>query len=155
MKDAVIFDVDGTLADVSSILHYIVKHKSRDTEHFKKDFHSFHEESIDVPPHEEVAAEARQLHADGLTVLVVTARMEEWRPQTELWLEKHNIPYEKLYMRPQNDYRPDYEVKKDILAEITAEGYWVIAAWDDNPKIIALWQENGIPTEKVGDWDGS
>jgi hypothetical protein len=28
-------------------------------------------------------------------------------------------------------------------------------AVDDNPNVIRLWEEYGIPTTKIGTWDGS
>lgn len=150
---AIIFDVDGTLADVSSILHFIVKHKSRESEGFKKDFHRFHEESLHVPAHEDVAAWARKEYLWGTHILVVTARREMWRTRTSLWLAKHQIHHQALFMRGDFDYRPDYEVKKEILEEI--QKYWTVTeAVDDNPAVIRLWEENGIKTTKIGTWDG-
>ena len=42
---------------------------------------------------------------------------------------------------------------QDILEHIKL--FWnPIHAVDDNPKIIKLWEENGIPTTKIGTWDG-
>ena len=56
-------------------------------------------------------------------------------------------------MRGNKDGRPDYEVKKDILEHIKL--FWnPLWAVDDNPKIIKLWQEEDIPTTKIGNWDG-
>ncbi len=56
-------------------------------------------------------------------------------------------------MRSDDDHRPDYEVKKDILDKIN--NYWdVLHAVDDNPSVIQLWQENNITTTKIGTWDG-
>jgi hypothetical protein len=57
-------------------------------------------------------------------------------------------------MRKDGDFRPDYEVKSEILAKIKKQ--WnVIHAIDDNPAVLRLWFENGISTTKIGDWDGS
>ena len=57
-------------------------------------------------------------------------------------------------MRADKDYRPDYEVKLDILNQIQL--FWDVEhAVDDNPKIIKLWEQNGISTTKIGDWDGN
>jgi hypothetical protein len=51
------------------------------------------------------------------------------------------------------DNRPDYEVKKDILNSINK--LWDVEhAVDDNPHVIRLWEESGIPTTKIGTWDG-
>ena len=64
----------------------------------------------------------------------------------------HNVPSDMLMMRGDEDNRPDYEVKKDMLRTIE-QAYNVIHAWDDNMNIIRLWQENGIPTTVVPGWE--
>jgi len=154
-RKAWIFDVDGTLANVDSILHYVVKHKNRETEAFKKDFDSFHRESVNVPPHPEVVNMVWDVidNQKG-DIIVVTARREEWRAHTAYWLRQACVPHEALFMRQDKDYRPDYEVKKDILEHIKL--FWdVVHAVDDNPNVIKLWEENGIATTKIGDWDGT
>ena len=149
-RKAWIFDVDGTLANVDSILHYIVNED--DTPEFKKNFDKFHSESIHVPPHEEVVDMLWQALVN-YDIIIVTARREEWRAHTSYWLTQHNIPHNALFMRGNKDYRPDYEIKKDILDHINL--FWdVVHAVDDNPKVIKLWEENGIPTTKIGTWDG-
>ena len=53
--------------------------------------------------------------------------------------------------RASYDNRPDYEVKRDILRELR-ESYEIIHAWDDNPSVIKLWQEEGIPVTIVPGW---
>jgi hypothetical protein len=90
---------------------------------------------------------------DQMDVLIVTSRMEKWRSLTSYWLAKNDIGHHALYMRKDEDIRPDYEVKADILNDI--KKHWnVIHAVDDNPSIITLWQANGISTTKIGTWDG-
>ena len=87
-------------------------------------------------------------------VLVVTSRKEKWRSLTSLWMAKNDIGHHALYMRSDNDNRPDYETKKDILIKI--KKCWdVVHAVDDNPNVIKLWKEYGIPTTKIGTWDGN
>jgi hypothetical protein len=90
---------------------------------------------------------------DGQAILIVTSRKEKWRGLTSMWLAKNNVRSHALFMRSDDDNRPDYEVKKDILNKINK--YWdVTHAVDDNPSVIALWEDHKIPTTKIGDWDG-
>jgi len=145
--EAVLFDVDGTLCNVSSIRHYVRQGRKP-----YKDFNAFHRESVNCPPNEEVAAAAREAYEAGLTVLVVTARKVQWARHTAMWLAINDIPSHRMYTRAQNDDRPDYEVKAGILARIQTE-FTVVHAWDDNPVIIALWQSRGIPTTIVRGWE--
>lgn len=150
-RKAWIFDVDGTLANVDSILHYV--QNINDLPEFKKDFDKFHGESVNVPPHKDVVDMTWEATEGGFDTIIVTARREEWRAHTSYWLAKNNILHDALFMRGNKDYRPDYEVKKDILDHINL--FWdVYHAVDDNPKIIKLWEENNIPTTKIGTWDG-
>lgn len=144
-RKAVIFDMDGTLADVSSI-RYLV----RDPKH--KNFDRFHELSVDVPPNEWVVRAARLHKSIGYDVIIVTARKHMWRHQTAWFLALHDIPSDVLFMRGNKDNRPDYEVKRDILYVIQQE-WEVFRAWDDNPNIIRLWQEHGIETIVVEGWE--
>jgi hypothetical protein len=151
MKSAVIFDMDGTLADVSSIRHHLTKFeetKRRVVKHFDK----FHAESVNVPSHPHVVNAAQVAHMLGVKVLIVTARKFMWRHHTAWWLAMHKVPSDMLMMRGNEDYRKDYLVKKDMLNTIR-QAYNVIHAWDDNPSIIKLWKEEGIPCTVVEGWE--
>jgi phosphoglycolate phosphatase-like HAD superfamily hydrolase len=142
---AYIFDVDGTLANVDPFLYHV-----RDG---KKDYESFHRSSIDAKPNIDVFNMLNNAISKGHSILVVTSRKEKWRGLTSMWLAINNARSHGLFMRDNNDNRADYEVKKDILDKI--KEFWdVVHAVDDNPNVIKLWQENGIPTTKIGNWDG-
>lgn len=143
LPPAVIFDVDGTLCDVRTIRHLI------DT----KGFDAFHRASADCPPHPHVVQAAVDAHAAGKKVLIVTGRVEKWRRLTSMWLALHGVPSELLAMRPDGDFRKDYVIKKEILARLR-QGYLVEHAWDDNPAVLRLWADEGIPTTVVPGWDG-
>lgn len=145
--NAVIFDMDGTLADVSAIRHYIVPPNPM-PKGWYKDFHSFHRESVDAPVNAAVRDHAIRASVLGNAILVVTARRAMYRNPTAWFLALHGVPSDALYMRGDNDGRPDYLVKKDILASIRTR-YNVIHAVDDNPAVIALWHDEGIPTTVV------
>lgn len=132
-----IFDVDGTLCDVRTVRHHVTGDN--------RNFDAFHLESVNCPPHPQVVEAARRSEAEGVAPLIVTARQARYRNVTAFWLAMHEIPSEVLYMRATGDMRPDYEVKRDILASIL-RSYDVIEAWDDNPSVIRLWTESRIPS---------
>jgi phosphoglycolate phosphatase-like HAD superfamily hydrolase len=151
MRTAVIFDMDGTLANVSSIRHHLTTFeatKRRVIKHFNR----FHAESVNVPPHSHVVNAAQVAKMLGHDVLIVTARKHMWRHHTAWWLAMHDVPSDALFMRANNDNRPDFDVKKDILSTIR-QAWNPIHAWDDNPSIIALWQQEGIPHTVVDGWE--
>ena len=142
---AYIFDVDGTLANVDPYLHYV--------RGSNRDYEAFHEASIDALPNIEVVEMLNHAFFDQMHIIIVTSRKEVWRGLTSYWLAKNDIGHHALYMRSDDDNRPDYEVKKDILLKI--KKHWnVIHAVDDNPNVIKLWEDHGIPTTKTGNWDG-
>jgi beta-phosphoglucomutase-like phosphatase (HAD superfamily) len=151
VRTAVIFDMDGTLADVSSIRHHLTKYDETKRT-VVKHFHRFHAESVSVPPHDHVVNAAQMAHMLGHAVLIVTARKHMWRHHTAWWLAMNGVPSDMLMMRGNDNNRKDYEVKKDML-DTLRKAYDIIHAWDDNPNIIRLWKENNIPTTIVPGWE--
>jgi hypothetical protein len=141
-----IYDVDGTLANVDPYL-YLVRGSDRD-------YNAFHEASIGALPNVEVVEMLNNAVSDCHAILVVTSRKEKYRGLTSMWMALNNVRSHALFMRSDEDNRPDYEVKKDILDKINK--HWtVLHAVDDNPNVIRLWEENGISTTKIGTWDGN
>lgn len=141
---AVIFDMDGTLCDVTSIRHHVLDRRRRN-------YKAFHYLSVFCPPFVWVKEMAQAYHDEGVIVLVVTARKNEWRPISTSWMEQNEIPYRELHMRKQNDDRKDRIIKSEIL-DLLLLTYDIIHAVDDNPNVIELWAERGIPTTVVPGW---
>ena len=53
-------------------------------------------------------------------------------------------------MRAGDDYRPDFEVKKEIYnGKIAILGYNIDFALDDRNQIVDMWREMGIKTLQV------
>lgn len=145
-RKAVLVDVDGTLCDVSGVRHYV----QSDPKH--RNFDKFHRASALCPAIPSTVAWVREHHTAGATVIVVTSRKQHYEHLTRVWLRKWDVPYDRLLLRNNHDERRDDLVKADLLAKIRAEGYEVIAAIDDNPSIIALWESEGIPVTIVPGW---
>lgn len=139
-----IFDMDGTLADVSGIRHHVSGGN--------RDFHTFHMESAGVPPHQEVVDAAREAHEAGHHVAIVTARKAKYRNPTAMWLALNGVPSDSMHMRADKDNRPDYDVKQDIHRELNSQ-FDIVHAHDDNPNVIRLWKEKGIDTTVVPGWE--
>lgn len=145
--DAVICDVDGTLCDVSGVRHYVLADPQR------RDYGAFHSASALCPPIPATIEWVEDQRAQGRKVIVVTARSTKWWYLTRVWMRKWGIRADAFYMRADGDQRKDRAVKTDILAEIRAAGYRVVAAIDDNPSIVELWESEGIETTVVPGWD--
>lgn len=143
----IVFDMDGTLVDVSGIRHHIFTPG-------QKNFDAFHSDAVNCPPHMWVKSAALDASALGFKVIQVTARSEKYRPSTSWWLAENRVPSDALYMRDNGDYRPDYVVKREILDRLL-ERYEIIRAYDDNPNVVKLWSEYAIPCIVVPGWDES
>lgn len=148
LRPAVLVDVDGTLADVSSIRHYVRPAPGRRW----KDFDAFHRESVNVPAHVHVVNIVAEAAAAGFDIVIVTARRARWRNHTAMWLALNDVPSHAMFMRADNDGRKDVEVKRDMLARIKLTWDPQLAI-DDNPAILALWESEGIPTLRVAGWE--
>ena len=148
---AVIFDMDGTLCDVSSIRYHV------NPEHpwfsGKKRFDRFHSDAIDCPPNQAAIERYERARRDGHAILIVTARKSFWAVHTLMWLRENDVEHDELYMRKNLDNRKDSIVKREILEQIREEGYEPILAVDDNPAVIEVWESEGIPTVTIPGWE--
>jgi hypothetical protein len=142
---ASIYDMDGSLVDVSGIRH-LLNGPGR--------FHTFHMASVDCPPHQWVVDDARRDADAGLAVLIVTAREACYRHVTAWWLALNAVPSEAMWMRGLRDNRPDSVVKAEILRKILAS-YDVVKAHEDQPRVAAVWESAGIPVTMVPGWPAS
>lgn len=151
-RQAVIVDMDGTLVDVSSIRHYVRESLQPDGSYSKRNFDDFHKASLFCPAIWKTVDLVMYYWERKLDILIVTARSDQYNQTTKDWLHKYAIPYNAMFMRKTGDYRPDVEVKRDILEEIT-ETWNVVGAIDDNPSVVALWEEHRIPVTLVPGWE--
>lgn len=154
-RKAIIVDMDGTLVDVSGIRHYVKDTIKKDGNYKKRsnrDFDSFHKASLFCPAIWPTLDQVHGYWQSRYDILIVTARSTRYEKTTRDWLHKYAVAYTKLFMRQDGDYRPDREVKEDILKQIL--DFWDVShAIDDNPNVIDLWHEYGITTTVVPGWE--
>jgi len=131
------FDIDGTLADVSHRVHYWRQKP--------KNWNMFKSEMVNDAPILPVVTIARQMTYVGHPVILCSGRGEDTRGWTEEWLDKHDIKFEKLYMRAEKDYRGDDVIKLELLDQIVADfGKKPDIVFDDRPRVVKMWRENGV-----------
>lgn len=142
--DAVYFDFQGTLVDVSGIRHLV--------EGEKRNFDAFHWATANCLPIQWVMAAARKAHADGLVVLLGTGMNEKYRRMPSWWLASHEVHVDDLQMRPDGNFEKDYLLKRK-MRDRWKQVYNIVHAWDDNPAVIEhVWAEDGIPYTQVPGW---
>jgi len=134
----VIFDIDGTIADCNHRRHFITNGN--------KDWDSFRSHTKFDTPIQHVCDMAKQHIADGDTVMFVSARNNSERDitlqQITDWI---GIDSPILFMRPDGDYRPDDEFKKDVLIiirEILDSDPDIV--YDDRNRVVDMWRANGV-----------
>lgn len=77
-------------------------------------------------------------------VIILTGRREDGREQTEEWLKTYNVPYDRLFMRGENDYTKGDAFKEKILNTFILPKYNVLFAMDDDDKCVQMFRRNGI-----------
>lgn len=143
---AVIFDIDGTLADATHRMHHVTGSN--------RNWDAFSREAEHDTPHEAICDLYQMVRHYGWPVILVSGRPESIRDLTEDWLKRHGVEgYSALHMRPEGDYRPDYMVKSQILDAVLAEGYEIAFTVDDRPSVVAMWRERGIVCLQCRDWN--
>lgn len=82
-------------------------------------------------------------------IFIVTARDEQARDETELWLTKHNINYKEIFMRPINIKIKATEVKKQAIKQIISRFGSIDLILEDDIRNIKVFLEMGWPVIKV------
>lgn len=136
VKNAIIVDLDGTLCDTTHRQHFLKQQP--------KNWKAFFDGCVSDPPHQHVLRLCQALIHE-FAVIYVSGRPSSHRAQTEQWLARHGLNPSPLFMRKEGDYRPDTEIKKEILDWLRLQDYSIIMAIDDRPSVIKMWRENGVP----------
>jgi hypothetical protein len=144
---AVICDVDGTLVDVRDVRRHV--DPSHPEFSGKRNFNLFHKASRDAPTVGWVVDLVRAIAEIPFDVAIVSAREQMWGGLTTKWLEQHGVPFDEIHFRRNQDYRPDIDIKRQILRRISRRRE-VVLAIDDRETVLPLWRRAGIPLIQVG-----
>ncbi len=133
-EEIVIFDIDGTLADVSERLHHIKK-KPKDWDAFFKG----------IPQDKAIRSMVRLcniLYESGIKILLCTGRREQDRAETVKWLAQQGVNYHELILRPNGDRRSDVIVKREMLAGIDRNK--ILFVVEDRSGVVEMWRSEGL-----------
>jgi len=89
----------------------------------------------------------------GYKIVHCSGRNECAREQTLAAHDRDGIPGDDLFMRADNDNRPDFEIKQEILLEDIAPKYNIRLVLDDRTQVVDMWREMGIPCLQVDHGD--
>jgi len=133
-EEIVIFDIDGTLADVSERLHHIKK-KPKDWDAFFRG----------IPQDKAIRSMVRLcniLYSSGIKILLCTGRREKDRAETVKWLEQQGVNYHELILRPNGDRRSDVIVKREMLAGLDKSK--ILFVVEDRSGVVEMWRSEGL-----------
>lgn len=85
-------------------------------------------------------------------LFIFSGRDSVCRPETEEWLERNDIEYDALFMRPEGDNRSDETIKAELI-EAHIKGQYNILIWfDDRVRIATMLRDvYGINVAQIGD----
>jgi len=140
----VLIDIDGTVANGDHRLHHIQKEPKDWDEYFL----ACGADAPIVHMHAIVTA-----LSDVFCIVYVSGRSDMIRQQTVDWLDRHGFPCDALYMRNHGDHKNDDILKIELLAQVRADGYEPIMAFDDRNRVVKAWRAAGIPCAQVAEGD--
>lgn len=142
VKEAVIFDLDGTLANHRHRLHHMNKKP--------KDWKAFFEAMGEDKVHDYVALLYQMVATCRITPIVTTGRPSNYMFKTVDWFrDVAKLQLYKMLMRPEGDEREDHILKKEMLNALRADGFKILWAVDDRPSVVKMWRENDVPCFQV------
>jgi|TARA_B100000282_G_C31411548_1_gene344794 histidinol phosphatase-like enzyme len=166
-KKTIIFDLDGTLANID-----VRKDKSLKP-NGKLDWNIFAApDSITNwdAPNEPVIKMAQLFKNDGFKIVIFSGRNDRGFFATKDWLKIHNVPYDLLVMRPDkfqskawpiahgNPATPDMrfmsdEILKKAMLDTFVDINDVFLVVDDRDKVVKMWRDLGLNTFQVAPGD--
>jgi FMN phosphatase YigB (HAD superfamily) len=140
---AIIVDCDGTLCNIDHRIWRIQQNP--------KDWEGFHSE-MHLDPVNENVKRAVKAWAEDHEILFVTGRFEKYKSMTSAWLARNlpeTISNYRLYMRKDDDYRKDAEVKQEIYQYQIHPFFDVRLVLDDRKRVVDMWRALGLETWAV------
>ena len=142
----VIFDIDGTLANVDHRRDILKKKPS--------DWDGFFSAMENDTPNSAVVDLYNLSRESGLyETILVSGRPERYRKLTENWLVWNKIDFEVLIMRKDDDLRADHVIKEEILEELLGQGKTIAFVVDDRKSVVDMWRKNGLTCFQCADYN--
>ena len=147
MKNTIIFDLDGTLADIS------VRRKLATKPNGKMDWDIFLNPDnikLDVP-NDPVVKMAQLFTDDNFNIVIFSGRSDKTKHTTLDWLTHNKVPFNKLVMRDRvRHFMPDNDLKKQLLDEhVDIDDVFLVV--DDRQQVVDMWRSLGLNVFQVDD----
>lgn len=113
----VIFDIDGTLANLGNR-------------------HPYDWDRVDEDTVNENVRAALWAHRDaGKTIIVATGRDGVCEDKTRKWLLDNGITFDRFYIKGRDDFRKDWIVKTEMWNDITQD-FYIESMYDDRDQVV-------------------
>lgn len=133
--DAVWIDIDNTLSDATHREHFL--------QGSKKNWTGFFENMVDDPVNNWCKSLIRGMNSE-FDILICSGRPDNYKKQTQEWLNNNDILYDELFMRLRNDSRKDSIVKEIIYEFQVKTDYNLIFCVDDRKQVIDQIRSHGV-----------
>ena len=130
------FDMDGVLSDAASRQHFL--------EGNRRDWDGFFEAVGDDLLIDEVAR-LLELLSGELTIVLLTGRPLRVQPQTLKWLERYQLRWDLLVMRPYGEYTAARAFKRRSVVELRDYGMQLELAFEDDRRNLEMFRAEGVP----------
>ena len=165
MKNTIIFDLDGTLANIDA-------RRAKSLSNDKMDWDVFFDpENIQLDkPNKPVIKMAQLLAEDGFKIVIFSGRNDRSFFTTKSWLSLNRVPFDLLVMRPDKfqldswpiakgnpatkemRFMPDEILKKEMLDTfINIDEVFLVV--DDRDKVVKMWRDLGLTCMQVAPGD--
>lgn len=134
----IVFDIDGTLANIKHRLPYI-KSEKPDWDSFNE---SMDKDALNLPVAQIYYKMCDSRHNANHPSIFVTGRPQDYQHKTEQWLLRNKLVPNYLFMRPAGDYRSDVEIKTEIIDKYIKMAP-ILFVIDDRDKIVEMWRKLG------------
>ena len=141
----IIFDVDGTLMNIS--------HRKKFVESKPKDWNSFRDETPNDTPIKEVFLTAIALQKAGHNIIIASGRNKSQRAITMKQLIGEGLVFIDLFMRSDKDFRSDVVLKREMLGAMRRKGYNPKMVFDDRSSVVQMWRDEGLRVAQVAPGD--
>lgn len=145
MTKVIVFDIDGTLANIEHRRSFVATKP--------KNWKAFNAGIVNDTPHEDIVWLARRLFVHNTNVVLCSGRGEEQREVTEKQMKDFGVTFDKLFMRPAKDHRPDDIIKVELLQQIRNEFGNPWLWFDDRTRVVNAIRAEGVRVLQVAPGD--
>lgn len=145
MTKIIVFDIDGTLANVDHRRQFVASRP--------KNWAAWNAGMANDTPNQDIVFLLDLLDDAQCTILLCSGRGEETRAVTELWLKQQEISFTKLFMRRAKDHRKDSIVKVELLQQIREEFGEPWLWFDDRTQVVDAIRAEGVRVLQVAPGD--